>query len=153
MFSLSITKNQFSDLLNLHNRVFYPLTHFVNEKKFNEIIYKRQTNKKFFPIPIFFGISEKKFYVLKNLKFVKLIYKKKYLALIKIKSIFKFNPIIFGKKILGKNFKKHPYFRKYIDENFAFIDFEFKKLIKKNLKDKNFVSPKKFKKIIKKKIK
>ena len=151
MLNLSITKNQFSDLLNLQNGVFYPLKHFVNEKEFKDIMYKKKINTKFFPMPIFFGISKKRFYEIKNYKFVRLIYKNKYLAFIKIKSIFKFNSIIFGKKIFGKNFKKHPYFKKYIKENFAFVDFEFKKLIKKNMKYKNFVSPKKFKKMIKKK--
>ena len=60
-------------------------------------------------------------------------------------------PSIFGKQLFGKNYKNHPYYKKFKKENFAFIDFKYEKLIK-NLKDKNFVSPEVFKKKIKKKI-
>ena len=52
--NLQINKNQFSDLLNLLNGVFFPLKHFVNKVNFINILYNRKINKRFFPIPIFF---------------------------------------------------------------------------------------------------
>ena len=141
MINLQINKNQFSDLLNLINGVFFPLKHFVNETDFKKILYSRRINKRFFPLPIFFGVTKKNYNKINNLNNVKLFYKKKYLALITIKSIYKIKSNIFGKKLFGVNYKKHPYYKKFKKENFAFIDFKFNKLIKKNLKDKNFVSP------------
>ena len=51
--NLQINKNQFSDLLNLLNGVFFPLKHFVNKVNFINILYNRKINKRFFPIPIF----------------------------------------------------------------------------------------------------
>jgi sulfate adenylyltransferase len=152
MVNIQINKNQFSDLLNLLNGVFFPLKHFVNENDFKNILYKKKISGNFFPIPIFFGVTKKNFYKINNLNYVKLFYKKKYLALIKIKSIFKIKPYIFGKKFFGKNYKKHPYYKKFKKENFAFVDFEYKELIEKNLKDKNFFSPENLKKKIKKRI-
>jgi len=153
MISLSISKSQFSDLLNLQNNVYYPLNHFVNEKDFKDILNKKKISNTFFPMPIFFGVSRDDYSKIKNFELIKLYYKKNYLALIKIKSFFKINPKTFGKKIFGKNFNKHPYYQKYKNENFIFIDFKFKKLIKKNLKDKYFISPNLFKKRVKKKLK
>jgi len=152
MVNLQINRNQFSDLLNLHNGVFFPLKHFVNEVDFKNILSKKKVNKSFFPIPIFFGVNKKNYNKINNLSYVKIFYKKKYLALIRIKSFFMIKSYIFGKQLFGKNYKKHPYYKKFKKENFAFIDFKYEKLVKKNLKNKNFLSPENFKKKIKKRM-
>ena len=76
MNSLSISKEQFSDILNLSNGVFSPLKHFVGEKDFENILFKKKIGKKFFPIPIFFGIKKKIFNKIKNEKYIKFYYKK-----------------------------------------------------------------------------
>ena len=47
MLSLSINKNQFSDILNLNYGVFLPLKHFVNEKNFKNILIKKIESKFF----------------------------------------------------------------------------------------------------------
>ena len=52
----------------------------------------------------------------------------------------------FGNKIYGKNFKKNPFYKKFFIENFKFLSFEYFDINKKNFKDKNFTSPKIFKK-------
>ena len=70
------------------------------------------------------------------------------IAIVRLKSLFKIDHKIYGKKIFGKNFKNHSYYSKFKKENYAFIDLEYIKLEKKNLKDKNFVPPIKFKKRI-----
>jgi len=150
MKKLLLNKNQFSDLLNLHYGVYQPLDHFVNKETFNDILYKKKINKKFFPIPIFFGINRKIYNKIKKSQFLKLYFEKKFLAVIKIKSFFKINHSIFGKKIFKKNFKKHPFYIKFRRENYIFIDFSFKKIIKRNLVDKNFISPNLFKRKTKK---
>ena len=54
MLSLSINKNQFSDILNLNYGVFSPLKHFVNEKNFKNILIKKKIENKFFSNSYFF---------------------------------------------------------------------------------------------------
>ena len=48
MNSLSLSKEQFSDILNLSNGVFSPLKHFVGEKDFKNILLKKKNWKKVF---------------------------------------------------------------------------------------------------------
>ena len=153
MITLSINKKQFSDLLNLYYGVFYPLKHFVNEKKFKSILLSKKLQNKFFPFPIYLGINKENYQEIKNEKYLKISYKRKFLGIIKIKNFFKIDSNIFGKKIFGSDFKKHPYFKKYITENFAFIDFKYEKINKTNMKHKNFIIPNSFKKKIKKYLK
>ena len=59
MNSLSLSKEQFSDILNLSNGVFSPLKHFVGEEDFKSILLKKKIGKKFFPIPIFLELKKK----------------------------------------------------------------------------------------------
>ena len=151
MINFSITKEQLSDLLNLHHQVFYPLKHFVNYKQFKSILFSKKIDDKFFPLPIFFGIDKTNFNKIKKQKFLKLFYKRNFLSLIKIKDIFQVDSNIVGEKIFGKNFKKHPYFIKHIKKNFAYLDFKYEKLNKQNLKHKNFISPSQLKKKMKNK--
>jgi len=145
MIKFLINKEQFSDLLNLYYGVFYPLKNFVNFKQFNNILTSQKIDNKFFPLPIFFGIDKINFHKIKNQKYLKLYYKKNYLCLIKINNIFKIDSNLIGKKIFGDSFKKHPYFIKHIKKNFAYLDFEYKKLNKQKLKDKNFITPQELK--------
>ena len=58
MSKLNLSQNQFSDLMNLTNNVFFPLTNFVNKNQFELIVNKLQYKKKFYPYPVFFGINK-----------------------------------------------------------------------------------------------
>ena len=58
MLRLNLNQNQFSDLLNLSNDVFFPIKKFVNKSEFEKILDKLQYKKKFYPYPIFFGINK-----------------------------------------------------------------------------------------------
>ena len=58
---------QYSDILNLNNDVFYPLKNFVNKNEFNLILKRKIFNKKFFPFPIFFGLSREQFKKIKKI--------------------------------------------------------------------------------------
>ena len=53
--NLQINKNQFSDLLNLLNGVFFPLKHFVNKVNFINILYNRKLIKRFFQYLFFWS--------------------------------------------------------------------------------------------------
>ena len=59
MNKIHITQNQFSDLINLKNDVFYPVKNFVSKKEFINIIENMKYKNKFFPLPITFGVNKK----------------------------------------------------------------------------------------------
>ena len=54
MDKINITKNQFTDLVNLLNDVFLPLKNFVTKIDFLEIINNKNFQNNFFPFPVFF---------------------------------------------------------------------------------------------------
>ncbi len=146
-----LDQNQFSDFVNLTNKVFYPLTNFVNKHEFLSILDKFTFNKKFFPYPIFFGMSKKDYLKNKNKNKLFLLYKSKVIAEVENLNFFEINKQKFGYKIYGKNFQKHPYFKKFKKENYKFLHFNIKKKYKINLKKKIFLNPSDFSKKIKKK--
>ena len=79
MTKINITKNQFSDLINLFNNVFSPLKNFVTEEEFLKIIYKKKFKKYFFPLPIYFGVTKEVYLKSKKKDNFNLYYKNKYL--------------------------------------------------------------------------
>ena len=79
MNKIHINKNQFSDLINLRNDVFYPLKNFVSKKEFIKIINNKKYKNKFFPLPITFGVTKEVYSKIKNKKSFDIYYKKKYL--------------------------------------------------------------------------
>tara|TARA_Y100000816_G_scaffold284135_1_gene261882 strand:- start:603 stop:1637 length:1035 start_codon:yes stop_codon:yes gene_type:complete len=151
MNGLKLNQNQFSDLINLNNKVFFPLVNFVNKKDFESIIKKSLFNKKFFPYPIFFGINKKNYIRFKNNKELFFFYKSKIIAKVNNINFFQINKKEFGYKIYGKNYEKHPYYRKFKLENYRFLNFDIKKIYKFKLSKSFFVSPDFFKNKNKKK--
>ncbi len=144
MQKISLNQNQFSDLLNLNNNVFFPLKNFVNKNEFELIVNKSQFKKKFFPFPIFFGVNKFTFKKIKYAKKIHLYYKKKIVATISKPIFFDVDKKKFGKKIYGKNFMSHPYFKKFNFENYKFMNFKILKLFKLKIDKKKFLSPKQF---------
>ncbi len=154
MDKIDITKNQFSDLINLFNDVFLPLKNFVTKEEFLEIINNKKFQNNFFPLPIFFGVTKKTYIKLKKKNNFNLYYEKKYLMNIHNVKFYNLDKKQICKKIFGINYFNHPYSKKFIKENYRFLSFDYKKVNKRNLKHKYFVSPLFFKKKIKiKKIK
>ena len=66
MDKINITKNQFTDLVNLLNDVFLPLKNFVTKIDFLEIINNKNFKDNFFPFPIFFGITKETYLRIKK---------------------------------------------------------------------------------------
>ena len=79
MNKIYINQNQFSDLINLLNDVFFPLKNFVSKKEFLEIIKNKKFQNNFFPLPIYFGIDKKTYLKLKNKNTFDLYYGNRYL--------------------------------------------------------------------------
>ena len=100
---------QYSDYINLTNNVFYPLKNFVNKDEFNSILYKQKLKKKYFPIPIFFGLSKKHYEIIKAKKVLTLCYQSKNIVKVNNIKFYNINLELFGKKVFGKNYKNHPY--------------------------------------------
>ena len=149
MNKMHITQNQFSDLINLFNGVFSPLKNFVTKVEFLEIINNKKFQNHFFPLPIYFGVTKETYLKFRNKNDFNLYYKKKYLLNIYNIKFFTLDKKKICKKIYRVNFLKHPYSKKFINENYKFISFDYKKVNKKNLKHKYFVSPLLIKKRIK----
>ena len=122
-------------------------------KRISKIFYLKKNWKKVFSDSNFIWNKKKIFNKIKNEKYIKFYYKKNLIAVVEINTIYKINKKLYGKKIFGKKFSKHSYYIKFNKENYAFLDFTYKKLNKKKLVDKNFVSPWQFNKKIKNKIK
>tara|TARA_B100000214_G_C23968836_1_gene629073 strand:- start:292 stop:1347 length:1056 start_codon:yes stop_codon:yes gene_type:complete len=151
MEKLSISKEQYSDLVNLCHGVFNPLNKFVNKREFISIIKKKKFNNFYFTFPIYFGIRKNEYKELKNIKILDLYFKGNFVAKISIKNFFKIDHKFFGNKIYGKKFYNHPYYKKFKRDNFIFLDFSFLKISKKNCSPKYFTSPKNFKNFFKRK--
>ena len=79
MKKIHINKNQFSDLINLINGVFFPLKNFVSKEEFIKIIDNKKFKKHFYPFPIFFGVSKEVYLKSKESISLDLYFKKKYL--------------------------------------------------------------------------
>ena len=141
---------QYSDFLNLTNDVFHPVKNFVTKNEFTSILKKKIFKRKFFPFPIFFGLSREQFKKIKKREYLVLVYKSKKIAKIDKLDFFHIRHDLFGKKIFGKNFINHPYYKVFKKENYIFLNFNIKKKYKKQNLLKNFTAPKVFKKKIKK---
>jgi len=146
---INISQNQFSDLINLLNGVFYPIENFVTKFEFLEIINNKKFKNNFFPFPIYFGISKKIYRKFKNKDKFDLYYKKKYLLNIFNVKFYTLDKERICNKIFGHNYLKHPYSKKFINDNYRFISFNYKTISKTNLKHKYFFSPSVFKKKLK----
>ena len=147
MKKININEKQFSDLINLINGVFFPLTNFVSKEEFKQIIDNKKYKKKFYPFPIFFGITKEIYLKFKKCKSINLYFKKKYLLNISKINFYELDKKKICKKIYGNNYSKHPYYKDFIDDNYRFMSFDYQKLNKTNLKHKYFISPDSFKKI------
>tara|TARA_B110000003_G_scaffold276186_1_gene321381 strand:- start:12066 stop:13121 length:1056 start_codon:yes stop_codon:yes gene_type:complete len=149
MNNIHINQNQFSDLLNLKNNVFYPVNNFVSKKEFINIIDNKKYKNQFFPLPITFGITKKIYLKFKNQNSFDLYFNNKYLINIYNVNFFNINKKKILKKIYGTNYLKHPYYKKFMNENYRFMNFDIRRENKNNLQHKYFLSPKLFKKKLK----
>tara|TARA_A100001234_G_C12638724_1_gene391060 strand:- start:786 stop:1823 length:1038 start_codon:yes stop_codon:yes gene_type:complete len=146
MNKFNLNQNQFSDFINLSNKVFNPLKNFVNKDEFIKILKISKYKKSYFPFPIFFGINKKKYELYKREKELIFFYQGQKIAKIKNLKFYSVDKEIFGRKIFGKNFHKHPYFQKFKMENHKFLNFKFEKIYIKKVNKNLFISPKIFKK-------
>ena len=130
MDKINVTQNQFSDLINLINGVFFPLKNFVTKEEFFKIVNKGKFQGKFFPMPIFFGINKKIYLKSKDKNTFNLYYKNKYLLNIYNVKFYSLDKRKYA-KIYGNNYPRHPFSKKFNKENYRFISFDYKKINRK----------------------
>ena len=148
--NFKLNYKQYSDLINISTGVFSPLKNFVNKNQFDSILKKQTIGKNFFPFPIFFGLNKTQYGKIKSKKSLILEYNSNEVVTINKLIFFEIDKNMFGKKIFGNNYKKHPYFKIFYNENFKFLSFNICKKFSSNNLPKSFVSPALFKKKIKK---
>jgi len=149
MNKIHINKNQFSDLINLFGDVFFPLKNFVSRDEFLQIVDIKKYKNDFFPLPIFFGLTKEIYLKSKEKKSFDLYYNNKYLLNIYNVNFYSLNKRKICQKIYGANYLKHPYYKRFINENYRFLSFDYQKIKKINLRHKYFLSPSSFKKKLK----
>ena len=149
MKKIDISKNQFSDLINLVNNVFYPLDNFVSKKEFIKIVDHKKYKNHFFPLPITFGVTKEIYLKIKKINRFDLYYNNKYLINIYNVNFYNLDKKKIFIKIYGDNYLNHPYYKKLINDNYMFMHFDYQKINKINLKHKYFKSPLEFKKKLK----
>ena len=127
MKSYDLNFKQYSDLINLTNKVFYPLKTFINKNQFNSILKKKKFGNKFFTFPIYLGFTKEDYLKLKNEKKLTLRYNNKDITYVSNINFFKINHNLFGKTIYGNSYLNHPYFKIFQSENYMFLSFIIKK--------------------------
>ncbi len=142
---LHLNQNQFSDTINIYNNVYKPLIKFPNEKELMDILLKKKFKGKYFPFPIFFGITKNNYSKLRSKKKISFYYKKKYFMHVEDVSFYKIDKNKFGKTLFGENYPNHPFFLKF-NKYYAFMNFKVKKIYKKNFNSEFFISPTELKK-------
>ena len=148
--NFKLNYKQYSDYINVTSGIFYPTKNFVNQREFNTILYDQTLNKKFFPLPIFFGLKKKQYENIKNKRNLTLKYKSQNVAKVSNLKFYEIDKNLFGKKVFGNNFKKHHYFKIFEKENYKFLSFKISKKYSFKHLPKYFIDPKVFKKKIKK---
>lgn len=121
MLNLKIDSFQFFEILNLTNGCYSPVKKFMNKNEIENVIFKYRYKKNFFPIPIFFNISEDKKNKIKKEKSFNLIYNRKKVGIFHTDDIFKLNKEKYVKKYFGTNAQRHTGVKNFISLKNYFI--------------------------------
>ena len=148
---INISQNNYLDIINLKYGIFQPLNKFVSKKEFISIVEDfKLNNNKFFPIPIYMGISKAIFSKIKFQKKIEAYYKSKRICSLKILSFYQINKKKIGKKIFQTSDLKHPGFQSFLKSGDYFIDCKIENLKKTSISKIQFDKPQIFKKKISK---
>ena len=121
MVNLKINLLQYFEILNLSNGCYSPVKDFMTKSEIDDVIFKLKYKKKFFPIPIYFNISKKKYdELLKQKQFI-IIYKQKKIGIFTIKSIFKLNKKKYLKPYFGTSSTEHNGVKNFINLKDYFV--------------------------------
>ncbi len=151
--NIEISLNDFYELKNISEKVYYPLKKLVDKKNFLNILKNyRLTSGEIFPLPIFLDVEKKIAKELKLKKIYNLVLNNKIVGKIKVEDIYKINKEFACKKIFKSNNKNHPGVKNFLDKKEYFIGGEIK-LKRKKLRNEKypFLNPIISKKLFRKK--
>ncbi len=121
MLSLKIDSLQYFEILNLSNGCYYPVKKFMNKNDIENVILNYKYKNKFFPIPIFFNVSENNKNKIEKEKSFNLIFNRKKVGIFYISDIFKLDKKKYIKKYFGTNSKRHIGVKNFISLKNYFI--------------------------------
>ena len=153
--NININNFQLTDIFNIHYKVFSPIKKFVSKKDFMSISKNMKTiNGNFFPIPIYFNITNKENIKLKKNFFVNTFYNKNFVCKLYINNIYKFThkqKLQIAKNIFLTDDLNHPGLKKFISEDNLYLEAEIKNFNENLYKKINFSIPQIFLKNLKRK--
>ena len=121
MLSLKIDSLQYFEILNLINGCYSPVKKFMNKNDIENVILNYKYKKKFFPIPIFFNISDEDKNKIEKKNNFNLIYNHKKVGIFYINDVFKLDKKKYIKKYFGTNSKSHTGVKNFINLKDYFI--------------------------------
>ncbi|MDC3027734.1 hypothetical protein OA180_01100 [Candidatus Pelagibacter sp.] len=149
---IKISLDDYYELKNLKENVYYPLTKLVDKKNFNNILKNyRLVSGKIFPLPIFLSVEKNIALNLKLNQTYNLSYRNQNIGKLKVEDTYRVNKIKACKKIFKTSSLKHPGVRKFMETKEFFIGGTIKQLNNSIEKEKyKYLKPSSVKKIIKK---
>jgi len=121
VLSLKIDSLQYFEILNLINGCYYPIKEFMNKNEIENVIFNYKYKKKFFPIPIFFNISNDDKNKIEKKNNFNLIYNQKKIGVFYINDIFKLDKTKYIKKYFGTSSINHTGVKNFINLKDYFI--------------------------------
>lgn len=120
--NIDISLNDYHELRNLTENVYFPLTKLVDKKNFNSILNTfRLSSGKVFPLPIFLDVDKSIATKINLKKSYSLHLFNKEVGKVIIEDIYKINKLSACKKIFQTNNKKHPGVNKFLNKKEYFI--------------------------------
>jgi sulfate adenylyltransferase len=149
---IKVSLDDYYELKNIKEKVYYPLNKLVDRKNFKSILNNyKLTSGKIFPLPIFLSVEKNIAIKLKLNQTYKLTYRNKNIGKLKVEDVYKINKIKACKKIFKTSSLNHPGVKKFLHTKEYFIGGTIKQLINKITKEKyKYLEPSSLKKIIKK---
>lgn len=119
---IKISLNDYYELQNLYNGVYYPLKKLVNKSNFDSITKNnRTTTGEIFPLPIFLDVNNKDAEKLSTKKNCKILLDENVVGEIEVNDIYKINKRKACKKLFNTNDLKHPGVYNFLNKKEYFV--------------------------------
>ena len=119
---IKISLNDYYELRNLHDGVYYPLKNLVNKSNFDSIAANNRTAAgEIFPLPIFLDVDIKGAEKLSAKKNCKILLKENVVGEIEVNDIYKINKRKVCKKLFNTNDLNHPGVYNFLNKKEFFI--------------------------------
>ena len=119
---IEVSLDDFYELKNIKEKVYYPLNKLVDRKNFKNILNNyKLTSGKIFPLPIFLSVEKNIAIKIKLNQTYRLTFKNKKIGRLKVEDVYKVNKTNACKKIFKTSSLKHPGVQKFLKTKEFFI--------------------------------